>query len=125
MPMMSLLFSAVFTLSYPLPSLAQEPGPTFENTIVPRQGRLFSIDYTPKGKLFKVSLVGKPIKAFSSEKYFVTAVTIGKDGIPKNVSLMSVPEGYQFKDLPEEKTPIKIKVEDRKTKESEVFLLKP
>jgi len=119
------VIAAALALGCSVQTYAQEQSPTFENTIVPRQGRLFSIDYNPKGRLLKISLVGKPIKTFSADKYSVTAESSDKSGIAKNVMLLTSPEGYRFKDLPTEKAPIKIKVEDKATKESEVFLLKP
>ncbi|MFM6928327.1 MAG: hypothetical protein ACKOX6_07675 [Bdellovibrio sp.] len=125
MSVSNFIVSTALVLGCSLQTYAQEQGPTFENTIVPRQGRLFSVDYTPKGRLLKISLVGKPIKIFSPDKYSVTAESADKAGIAKNVMLLTSPEGYRFKDLPAEKTPIKIKVEDKTTKESEVFLLKP
>ncbi|WP_413587359.1 hypothetical protein [Bdellovibrio sp. HCB274] len=104
---------------------AQEEGPYFENTIVPRKGRLFAVDYDMKSKTFRVSLVGKTVKGLSASRYSVSAATTDAKGLEQQLDLVSVAEGYKFKDDVAPKKEIKIKVHDKHTKESELFLLKP
>ncbi|WP_413578410.1 hypothetical protein ACLVWU_07710 [Bdellovibrio sp. HCB290] len=104
---------------------AQEEGPYFENTIVPRKGRLFAVDYDMKSKTFRVSLVGNTVKGLSSSRYAVSAATTDAKGLEQQLDLVSVADGYKFKDEVKLKKEIKIKVHDKQTKESELFLLKP
>ncbi|MBO9666565.1 MAG: hypothetical protein J7501_07090 [Bdellovibrio sp.] len=107
-------------------ALSQDEGPYFPNTIVPRYGRLFSIDYKPTPKQFKVSLVGYPLKGISAANYDVTAEAIDANGMARALNVMTTSEGtYQFKDAIPQKSNIRIKVQDKKTKESEIFMLKP
>ncbi|WP_413581282.1 hypothetical protein [Bdellovibrio sp. HCB288] len=117
------LFSALFL--FQSISGAQEEGPYFENTIVPRKGRLFAVDFDTKSKTVRVSLVGKTVKGLSSSRYAVTAATTDAKGLEQQLDLISVADGYKFKDeMPSDKE-IKIKVHDKHTKDSELFLLKP
>lgn len=107
-------------------AFAQEAGPYFENTIVPRKGRLFAIDYDAGSRTVRVSLVGKTVKGLSSSKYAVSAETTDAKGLARQLDLVSVANGgYQFKDKLPPKQDVKIKVHDPETKESELFLLKP
>ncbi|MEK2690555.1 hypothetical protein [Bdellovibrio sp. GT3] len=106
-------------------SEAQEEGPYFENTIVPRKGRLFAVDFDTKAKTFRVSLVGKTVKGLSSSRYAVTAATTDAKGLEQQLDLISVAEGYKFKEEMPLNKEIKIKVHDKQTKDSELFLLKP
>ncbi|WP_413294224.1 hypothetical protein ACLSU7_03790 [Bdellovibrio sp. HCB185ZH] len=117
-------FAVVFMLMST--SGAQEAGPYFENTIVPRQGRLVAIDYDAGSRTVRVSAVGKTLKGISSSRYAVTAETTDAEGMARQLDLVSVASGgYQFKDKLEPKKDVKIKVQDKQSKETEIFLLKP
>ncbi|WP_413561224.1 hypothetical protein [Bdellovibrio sp. HCB209] len=125
---MKSLITRIAVLLITLSSLAfaQESGPYFENTIVPRKGRLFAIDYDTGSRTVRVSLVGKTVKGLSSSRYAVSAETTDAKGLARQLDLVSVADGgYQFKDKLEPKKDVKIKVHDKETKESEMFLLKP
>ncbi len=115
----------IFVLALSTTSWAQEPGPYFENTIVPRQGRLFAIDFDAGSRTVRVSAVGKTLKGVSSSRYNVTAETTDAKGLARQLDLVSVASGYQFKDKLEPKKDVKIKVQDKETKQEELFLLKP
>jgi hypothetical protein len=105
---------------------AQDEGPYFENTIVPRKGRLFAIDFDAGSRTVRVSLVGKTVKGLSSSRYAVTAETTDAKGLARQLDLVSTTSGgYQFKEQLAPKKDVKIKVHDKETKESELFLLKP
>jgi hypothetical protein len=106
-------------------SWAQEPGPYFENTIVPRQGRLVAIDFDAGSRTLRVSAVGKTMKGLSSSRYNISAETTDAKGLARQLDLVSVASGYQFKEKLEPKKDVKIKVQDKETKETELFLLKP
>ncbi|UYL08367.1 hypothetical protein B9G69_015095 [Bdellovibrio sp. SKB1291214] len=104
---------------------AQEEGPYFENTIVPRKGRLFAIDFDAGSRTVRVSVVGKTMKGISSSRYSVTAETTDAKGLARQLDLVSTASGYQFKEQLAPKKDVKIKVHDKETRESELFLLKP
>lgn len=123
---MKLLISSLFGVLIALSTAwSQEPGPYFENTIVPRKGRLFAIDFDAGSRTVRVSLVGKTMKGLSSSRYAVTAETTDAKGLARQLDLVSTTSGYQFKEELAPKKDVKIKVHDKETKESELFLLKP
>lgn len=124
---MKMLISGLFVVLMAVSGAqAQEEGPYFENTIVPRKGRLFAVDFDAGSRTVRVSLVGKTVKGLSSSRYAVTAETTDAKGLARQLDLVSTTSGgYQFKDQLEPKKDVKIKVHDKETKESELFLLKP